>query len=211
MKKGTTQLLDLAILSLLKGGEMHGYQIRKNLAEMAGPLFQFSFGSLYPALGRLEERGAVTSSLEPNLGFISTTGSLSGDLASRRHWDEHGASPALYDRSVRTKRTYCLTDLGEKLFDQLFENTPVLSETEYIAWLYLADEKKLDLVLDRSRERLARLEATKRKTFGSASMANVGIGTRSEIHLRLMQIYESEIAFIKKLIDKLSSGSLTTQ
>ena len=52
-------MLDLAILGLLKEGSMHGYQLKKRLAETLGPFWQVSYGSLYPALKRLQSQGAV--------------------------------------------------------------------------------------------------------------------------------------------------------
>lgn len=38
---------------------MHGYQLKKRLAEALGPFWQVSYGSLYPALKRLRKNGAV--------------------------------------------------------------------------------------------------------------------------------------------------------
>src|SRR6478735_3527036 len=47
-------LLELAILGLLKEQELHGYELKKRLAETLGQFSGVSFGSLYPALARLE-------------------------------------------------------------------------------------------------------------------------------------------------------------
>jgi PadR family transcriptional regulator len=47
------------VLAVLAGKECHGYQIRKELARRSHDYFQFTFGSLYPLLGRLERRGLV--------------------------------------------------------------------------------------------------------------------------------------------------------
>ena len=52
-------MLELAILGLLKEQALHGYELKKRLAEMLGPFSGASFGSLYPALRRLEAAGAV--------------------------------------------------------------------------------------------------------------------------------------------------------
>lgn len=52
-------MIDLAILGLLKERSMHGYQLKKRLAETLGPFWQVSYGSLYPALKRLQRQGAV--------------------------------------------------------------------------------------------------------------------------------------------------------
>src|SRR5881628_1558201 len=52
-------VLELAILGVLKELDLHGYELKKRLAETLGPLSSVSFGSLYPALARLEAAGAV--------------------------------------------------------------------------------------------------------------------------------------------------------
>lgn len=54
-------MLELAVLGLLKERPMHGYELKKQLTQKLGHFWQVSFGSLYPALKRLEERGAVES------------------------------------------------------------------------------------------------------------------------------------------------------
>jgi DNA-binding PadR family transcriptional regulator len=38
---------------------MHGYQLKKRLSETLGPFWQVSYGSLYPALKRLQKQGTV--------------------------------------------------------------------------------------------------------------------------------------------------------
>jgi DNA-binding PadR family transcriptional regulator len=52
-------MLELAILGLLKEQAMHGYQLRKRLADTLGSFWQVSYGSLYPALKRLQREEAV--------------------------------------------------------------------------------------------------------------------------------------------------------
>jgi DNA-binding PadR family transcriptional regulator len=111
-------MLDMAILGLLEERDLHGYEIRRRLREHLGLLANVSFGSIYPALTRLEKCGAVvaadggtseTSSPSP----APPTGSLSGELAvlrSRRH------SPA---RGRRGRKVYRITDAGRKLFAEL--------------------------------------------------------------------------------------------
>ncbi|HUH07632.1 MAG TPA: PadR family transcriptional regulator [Egibacteraceae bacterium] len=63
-------MLELAILGLLKERVMHGYELRKQLAQKLGLFWTVSFGSLYPTLRRLERRGAVEK--------------VAGDLGVRR-------------------------------------------------------------------------------------------------------------------------------
>ncbi|HXF58026.1 MAG TPA: PadR family transcriptional regulator [Actinomycetota bacterium] len=52
-------MLELAILGLLKEKAMHGYELKKRLGDTLGGFWQVSYGSLYPALKRLQREGAV--------------------------------------------------------------------------------------------------------------------------------------------------------
>jgi DNA-binding PadR family transcriptional regulator len=56
---GKATVLELAILGLLKESDLHGYELKKRLSEALGPFSTVSFGSLYPALARLEAAAAV--------------------------------------------------------------------------------------------------------------------------------------------------------
>jgi DNA-binding PadR family transcriptional regulator len=113
-------MLDMAILGLLEERDLHGYEIRRRLREHLGLLANVSFGSIYPALTRLEKSGAVVA-IEgggaahgsPTDSPAPPTGSLSGELAvlrARRH------SPA---RARRGKKVYRITDAGRELFAEL--------------------------------------------------------------------------------------------
>ncbi|MCJ7652175.1 MAG: PadR family transcriptional regulator [Actinobacteria bacterium] len=52
-------MLDIAILGLLKERPMHGYELKKRLSYMLGHFWTVSYGSLYPALKRLERSGGI--------------------------------------------------------------------------------------------------------------------------------------------------------
>ncbi|MBU4173492.1 MAG: PadR family transcriptional regulator [Actinobacteria bacterium] len=52
-------MLDLAILGLLKEKPMHGYELKKRLSYMLGHFWSVSYGSLYPAMKRLEKSGSI--------------------------------------------------------------------------------------------------------------------------------------------------------
>lgn len=118
-------LLELAILGLLKEQELHGYELKKRLSETLGPLSSVSFGSLYPALARLESAGAVKAveANAPSAPFapIPMTGALTGELAAFR-----ARRAATRDtRGSRNKKVYGITPRGEQLFDEL-----LLAETQ---------------------------------------------------------------------------------
>jgi DNA-binding PadR family transcriptional regulator len=113
-------MLDLAILGLLEEGDLHGYEIRRQLRDHLGLLANVSFGSLYPALTRLEKSGAVVATEGAASGPAAApaapappTGSLSGEravLRARRH------SPT---RARKGRKVYRITDAGRALFVEL--------------------------------------------------------------------------------------------
>jgi transcriptional regulator len=53
--------LDFLILKTLSWGEMHGYSIARWIFDRSGEELQIEEGTLYPALHRLEERGAIAA------------------------------------------------------------------------------------------------------------------------------------------------------
>ncbi|OFW55463.1 MAG: hypothetical protein A2V52_06400 [Actinobacteria bacterium RBG_19FT_COMBO_54_7] len=52
-------MLEMAILGALKERPMHGYELKKRLSDLLGHFWKISFGSLYPALKRLETKSAI--------------------------------------------------------------------------------------------------------------------------------------------------------
>lgn len=52
-------MIELAILGALKERPMHGYELKKRLSGTLGHFWSISFGSLYPALKRLETSKAI--------------------------------------------------------------------------------------------------------------------------------------------------------
>jgi DNA-binding PadR family transcriptional regulator len=107
-------MLELAILGLLKEQELHGYELKKRLTDRLGPLSSVSFGSLYPALARLESAGAVKAieARDRPGPAIPMTGSLGGELAAFR-------ARRVGTRGSRGKKVYGITERGEQLFDEL--------------------------------------------------------------------------------------------
>jgi PadR family transcriptional regulator PadR len=56
--KGTVQYL---VLSVLKDGELYGYEIAQHIRQRSQAQLAPSEGSLYPALHRLEQQGALVA------------------------------------------------------------------------------------------------------------------------------------------------------
>jgi DNA-binding PadR family transcriptional regulator len=58
--------IEILTLRRLRSGPAHGYELRKRVEETTG--FRLHNNSLYPALKRFEEAGAVTKAAEPQEG-----------------------------------------------------------------------------------------------------------------------------------------------
>src|SRR4051795_9413142 len=121
-----TVVIDLAILGLLKEQDLHGYELRKRLGDLPGARSSVvSFGSLYPALARLERAGLVKG-VEANTRTdraVPSSGSLAGELAAfrARHLPSGGG---------RGKKVYGLTPRGEaRLLELLTDPQPVDDRT----------------------------------------------------------------------------------
>lgn len=109
-------MLELAILGLLVEEDLHGYELKRRLTEVLGALSSVSYGSLYPALARLEKAAAVkVVTALPEGDEPPVTGSLGADLAMfRRRTASTGPG-----RSGRTRKVYGITDRGRQVFHDL--------------------------------------------------------------------------------------------
>lgn len=58
-------VLELAILGFLAEGPLHGYELRRRVAQLSGYTRPVSDGSLYPAINRMVKRGWLERSTEP--------------------------------------------------------------------------------------------------------------------------------------------------
>jgi DNA-binding PadR family transcriptional regulator len=56
-----SEVLELAILGTLQDAPLHGYELRKRISTILGTLRTLSYGSLYPALKELTERGLIAA------------------------------------------------------------------------------------------------------------------------------------------------------
>ena len=118
-----TRVLDIAILGLLMDRDHHGYEIRSQLRDRLGVWANVSFGSIYPALARLERHGSVevAAPTESRLGSLST-GSLSGERASLRSLR---SSPGI---GRRGRKVYRITERGREEFVALLANPATVDD-----------------------------------------------------------------------------------
>ncbi len=165
-------MLELAILGLLKEQDLHGYELKKRLTEALGPVSSVSFGSLYPALGRLERAGSVettnpSSGVDVPVPAIPMTGSITGETAAFRARRAAARRPTA--RSTRSRKVYRITPAGERLFEQLLESESAVDDDRaFVLRLafcrHLRPEARLGL-LERRRAQLVERLARARTTF----------------------------------------------
>jgi DNA-binding PadR family transcriptional regulator len=165
------QVLELAILGLLKEQDLHGYELKKRLTEALGAFSSVSFGSLYPALARLEAAAAVRAVMsepadaEAVAPVVPMTGSIAGEAAAFRARRSANRPP----RPSRTRKVYAITPRGEALFEELLEADSLSADDDRAFNLKLAfcrhlpPERRLGL-FERRRallvERLAKARTT---------------------------------------------------
>jgi len=89
-------ILEFAVLGMLGDGPLHGYELRKRLDTVLGPFRTLSFGSLYPCLRRIEQRGWIAQ--------VTVTPAT------------ESSAPALSGRRARV--VYSLTGDGKEAFEQ---------------------------------------------------------------------------------------------
>ena len=155
-------LIDLAILGRLMEQELPGYELRKRLGDLPGARSGVvSFGSLYPALARLERSGLVKA-VEANTRTdkaLPSSGSLAGELAAfrARHLPSTGG---------RSKKVYGITPQGEAQLVELLTDPQPVDERTFalkVAFCrYLPTEQRLELFERRRAELLARIAERRR-------------------------------------------------
>jgi DNA-binding PadR family transcriptional regulator len=196
-------VLELAILGVLQEQPLHGYELKKRLSEMLGFFSGVSFGSLYPALRRLEKAGSieVVTGRDGGRGgrAMPATGSLKGEAAAARLRLLPGPS------SRRPRKAYRITDHGRTQFlDLLGADDGADDERLFTLKLaycrYLDPEARLDLLGRRRSELVDRLQRA-RRTRAPEGAPVADRYTNSLIEHRTRSI-ERELEWIDGLIDQ---------
>jgi PadR family transcriptional regulator PadR len=100
--QGTLALMVLWTLETM--GRMHGYGIARRIEQTSGEVLSLNYGTLYPALLRLEQEGAVTadwgvSDNNRKARFYTITRRGRTRLAQEtRHWEQ---ATAVLERFLR--------------------------------------------------------------------------------------------------------------
>ena len=155
-------MLELAILGLLKDQPLHGYELKKRLGDTLGSFWGVSFGSLYPALRRLERSGAIAVEAPIPVSAASpATGSLAGEAAVAR------LRVVATTSSRRIRKSYRITAAGQAQFLSLITADDTGDDERLFALKlafcrYLEPTARLGLLERRRAEIEARLARARR-------------------------------------------------
>lgn len=181
-------ILELAVLGLLSEAPLHGYELRRQLSGVLGAFRAVSFGSLYPCLRSLVERGWIDERLDDDAqqGVVSK----------------------------RTKITYELTAEGKEQFQALMTQAgPATFEDEnfdvHFAFFGRASSDVRLRILEGRRSRLEeRLDDA--RTANAARRQRVDSYT-AELHRHGLDSTEREVRWLSELIEtERSAYSATT-
>ena len=168
--------VDILILRFLLLSPVHGYELRKRVKQTAGVMLHNN--SLYPALRRFEEAGAVTRTAEPS---------------------ESGRPPRL---------VYTITPVGRDLLHDMIVDFPpdqAQDEVEFLARLgqfSLLTAAEQTIVLD------AREEALRRQLAHMKEMHELGRMSEEAwsevVTSELIRRYETELGWIAQLKERVA-------
>ena len=203
-------MLELAILGLLKELPLHGYELKKRLNDSLGHLFGISYGSLYPALARLEKAGAIEAVDPPVVtATIPATGSISGEAAAAR-------LRRPLRRSGRTRKAYRIASRGQALLTELLSaEAPTGADEDRAFALKLAFFRHLEPdarlhLLRRRRDSLADQLARGREALAAVA---AGRAPRPDRYTRSLLEHETrraerDLEWVDSLIaDELQGGT----
>ena len=207
-------MLEFAVLGLLHEAPMHGYELRKRLTALLGTFRAFSFGSLYPALRRLQRAGLIVeaeglSTPQGGKPVPAQQGARHG-AAGR-----HGAAERAKGWGRRGRRVYQLTAEGKERFAELLaESGPQTWEDNsfevHLAFFSRTPAEVRMRILEGRRRRVEERREGLRAALARAG-EQIDRYTR-ELQRMGLETSEREVRWLNELIahEKAEHGSGTT-
>jgi DNA-binding PadR family transcriptional regulator len=206
-------MIDLAVLGLLHNHDLHGYELRKRLGSLPGWRPAVSFGSLYPALARLERSGLVkvVTNLTTPAPPTPMSGSLAGELAAFRIHRRASRSAGVKDakdrgsrggRGSRGKKVYGITEAGRTRLHELLTADEVVDDREFavrLAFCHLLGPAERLSLFTRRRDDLVRQRDQQRHDARRSDLRLTSY-LRSLVE-RDTEATTADLAWIERLID----------
>ena len=154
---------------------MHGYELRKRLTGLLGAFRAFSYGSLYPALRRMQTDGLIVEDAAP-------VGAVKGR---------------------RARRVYVLTDAGKARFTELVADTGPQNYTDdgfgvHLAFFNRTSAEARMRILEGRRRQVEERRETLREAIARASNS-LDRYTR-QLHQLGLESSEREVSWLNDLI-----------
>jgi DNA-binding PadR family transcriptional regulator len=168
-------VLELAVLGLLHESPLHGYELRKRLSAVFGPVKRISYGSLYPCLKDLVADGLIAEDLAASVSGVGKRG----------------------------RTVYKLTAEGkERLQDQLGEHGPAAWEDDSfgVRMAFFA-QTDADVRLKILEGRRTRLEERREKVTSAMSRTREKLDRYTlELQQHGLESVEREVRWLNELI-----------
>jgi DNA-binding PadR family transcriptional regulator len=178
-------MLELAVLGLLLESPMHGYELRKRLTGLLGAFRAFSYGSLYPALRRMQTDGLIVEDAAP-VGAVKVR---------------------------RARRVYVLTDAGKARFTELVADTGPQNYTDdgfgvHLAFFNRTPAEARMRILEGRRRQVEERRESLREAIARASNS-LDRYTR-QLHQLGLESSEREVKWLNDLIaaERVATGRL---
>jgi DNA-binding PadR family transcriptional regulator len=168
-------VLELAVLGLLHRTPMHGYELSRELTSVLGPFRAVAFGTLYPCLKDLQERGLIAAE--------------AGEEAP--------------GRPRRSRKVYRLTAEGkERLQDLLTESGPTAWEDESFGVHFaFFGQTRADIRLRILEGRRSRLEERLEGVRAAFARTRERVDSYTlELHQHGLESVEREVRWLNELI-----------
>ena len=197
MGRNRSGVLELAVLGLLHGTPMHGYELRKRLYTVLGAFRALSYGSLYPCLHELLAAGLIAEEHEEAGEAPARASAAPARTGTAR------AGTARAKAGRRSLKVYRLTADGkERLQELLAEGGPATWEDDgfgvHFAFFGLTRADVRLRILEGRRSRLEeRMEAI-RAAF-TRTRERVDRYTE-ELHRHGLESVEREVRWLNELI-----------
>jgi DNA-binding PadR family transcriptional regulator len=174
--RNRTGVLEFAVLGLLQGTPMHGYELSKQLATVLGAFRALSYGSLYPCLKELRADGLIA--------------------------EEHDETEPVTNR--RSRKVYRLTADGkERLHDLLSEGGPAAWEDDgFGVHFAFFGQTRADVRLRILEGRRSRLEERMEAIRAAFTRTRERVDSYTlELHRHGLESVEREVRWLNELIE----------
>ena len=187
MGRNRSGVLELAVLGLLRGTPMHGYELRKRLYTVLGAFRALSYGSLYPCLHELLAAGLIAE--EHDEAGPGAPAAASGTTRSRS--------------GRRSLKVYRLTADGkERLQELLREGGPAAWEDDgFGVHFAFFGQTRADVRLRILEGRRSRLEERMEAIRAAFTRTRERVDSYTlELHRHGLESVEREVRWLNELI-----------